>query len=89
MKRIESDGYGVKRLDGIGELDMKYYTREDSLEGARYAIDVANRTAVDQGYKAEQFLITFREVYRWVEDDGRFIKSEILESAVEVYPAEL
>ena len=68
---------------------MSHYTQDDSLEGARYAIDVANRTAVDQGYKAEQFLIVFDEFCKWVEDDGRFIKSESLKTAVEVYPAKL
>lgn len=47
MKRIESDGYEVMRLDGNGGLCMSHYTQDDSLEGARYAIDVANRTAVD------------------------------------------
>lgn len=89
MKRIERDGYEVMRLDGNGGLCVSHYTQDDSLEGARYAIDVANRTAVDQGYKAEQFLIVFDEFYKWVEDDGRFIKSESLKTAVEVYPAEL
>ena len=88
MKRTESDWYEVMNLDGNGYLDMRYYTNDNSLEGARYAIDTANQRAVKLGYRAEQFLIVHTEFYKYT-DDGRFVKSERLTQAIEVYPAEL
>ncbi len=85
MKRREFDCYKTLAVRGWSRLAAE----AQSLDEMRVKIDAANERAVSQGYKAEQWLITHEERYVWYSDDGVFVKSEIIEEAIEVYPAQL
>lgn len=86
MQRAFGETWEVMRKNGNGGLCMWYYTSNDSQEGARYAIDEANRRAVEDGYSAEQFLIVHHEWMRLFNDNGVFLSSEETKTAVEMYP---
>ena len=85
MKRYESDSYKACGLDGGHYLA----TYSDDLNGVKEEIDRSNKRAVELGYDAQQWLITHVEWYTWHDDNGRFVKSETYETAVEVYPQSL
>lgn len=82
MKRVEGSRYNTMALIGSGRLVV----RGDSLEETRREIDESNERAMKRGYKAESWIITHQEWYRWYDDEGNFVRSEQLEQAIEVYP---
>ena len=84
MRRIESDKFRAMDMAGNGYL----YTISDTLEGVKAEIDASRERQIKAGYKPDRYRITHTEYYTWLDDDGSFIKSETLEQAVEVYPAE-
>lgn len=86
MRRIESDRYDTMCLKGAGN---RLSVVGETLERTREEIDESNKRAVRMGYKASQWIITHIEHYAWFDDNDRFIKSEDIESAVEVYPKEI
>ena len=88
-RRIESDKYDVIALDNSHGLAMYCYTHDNSLDGARYAIDESNKQAVKAGYKAKQWLIIHQEYYAWYDENGCFEKDETYRTAVEIYPETL
>ena len=83
MKRHSSDTIKAMSMDRSGSY-LKTYG--NTIEEVKKEIDEANARAVKLGYKAEQFMITCTEVYYYESDDGIFVKREIIEEAVEVYP---
>lgn len=85
MKRYESEEYKAMAMDGSTYL----YDTGDTLEEIKSRIDFSNRLAKLKGYKQQQYYITFVEYYRYVSDDGHFIKRETFEEALEIYPAKL
>ena len=86
MKRNSFERYNARALNGSSCL---YLWHDDTLEGVKGDIDASNKRAMEQGYKAERWLITHIEVYVWVDDAGMFSKREELEQAVEIYPEEV
>lgn len=85
MKRYEHDKYDTKSFTGASRLVV----HGNTLEKIRSEIDESNRRCIERGYKAVQWIITHREFYNWYDDHGRFVKSEEIEQAVEIYPPEL
>ena len=84
MKRYEGCGYKARYINGNGYL----VTNSDTLEGIKEEIDESNYRAEKLGYSATSWMITFEEWITVYNDDGVFVKSEIFEEAIEVYPAE-
>ena len=85
MKRYESDRFRAMGMDGHSYLA----TSDLPLDELKAEIDKANAKAVKLGYKAEQFIITHTEYYRYEDDNGMFVKHEVYETAVEIYPKSL
>lgn len=85
MKKYESDEFIARNLRGSGYLLAK----TQLLEEMKREIDDHNERMISRGFKPEKYLITHEERYRWVDDDGIFVRSEIYEQAVEIYPATL
>ena len=84
MKRYEGSKYDVRDIYGYGRLVLCH---DDTIEGVRADIDFSNKRAVENGYSESQWIITHEEWYSYYDDDGKFLKSEYYESAVEVYPS--
>lgn len=82
MKKYSSSRYDTLAIGG----HSRFAVNGDTIEGTRAEIDRANARAIAQGYKAESWIITHKEYDTWYDDRGIFIKSEILEQAVEIYP---
>ena len=82
MKRFESDSYDTIAIKGHHRLAVN----GETLESVRADIDRSNTRATEKGYKAQQWIITHKELYIYYDDDGNFMKSEQYEQAVEVYP---
>lgn len=82
MKRYESDRFRAKNVRGSGYL----FGEKQFLEDIRKEIDEHNERMVERGYKPDQFLIIHEERYRYIDDDGLFLKSETYEQRVEIYP---
>lgn len=85
MKRFEGDRFNTMAIKGHNRLDVK----GDTLESTRDEIDRANKRAIERGYKAEQWIITHQEWYRFFDNDGNFVKSEEYEQAIEIYPTSI
>lgn len=82
MRKHESDEFLARALTGGSYL----MTNSGTLDGVRKEIDASNDRAVKKGYKSSRWIITHREYYTWTDDNGQFLRSEILETAIEVYP---
>ena len=85
MKRIEDKSYDTIALSGSHRLMVS----GESLESTRKEIDDSNRRAISRGYKAERWIITYRERCNLYDDDGRFVRCEECERAVEIYPEKI
>jgi len=85
MKRFEGDRFNTMAIKGHSRLCVS----GDTLESTREEIDRTNKRAIERGYKAEQWIITHQEWYRYFDDDGNFVKSEEYEQAIEIYPASI
>lgn len=85
MKRIENKWYDTIALSGSHRLMVS----GKSLESTRKEIDDSNKKAVSRWCKAERWIITYRERCNSYDDDGRFVKCEECERAVEIYPKEI
>ncbi len=85
MKRSDHECYRTIAPNGGHRLAAE----GETLEELKNKIDASNERAVRLGYKAEQWIITHEERHFWYNDDGVFVKSEVIEEALEVYPAEL
>ena len=85
MKKYEGDGYNTLSLSGHSRL-VVYGT---TVEEIRKEIDESNLRAVAAGWKPQQWVITHREWRKYVDDNGHFLKSEEIETKIEIYPATL
>ena len=83
MKRIESSK--LKAMIN-GEIGRYLLTNSDTYEGIKKEIDEANKKSISLGYKPDIYTITCVEYYMWLDDNGKFLKSETIEQAVEIYP---
>ena len=86
MKRIESDQFRARLENGGGYLCLRGIPY--SVDDVKREIDYSNKRAAEKGYKPERYLITHTEHYLYTDDDGRFIKSETIETGLEYYPNE-
>ena len=84
MKRIESSN--LKAMIGRKYGNGYLATRSNTLEEIKAEIDFANDRARLLGYKTDEFTIICEETYLYLDDDGNFVKREIYEGIVEVYP---
>ncbi|MBQ5562356.1 MAG: hypothetical protein IIT39_03110 [Clostridia bacterium] len=83
MKKYESDRFRAMNMYGYGYL----MTNSETLEGVKKEIDESRKRQMRLGYKPDTYIITHEERYLYTDDDGRFVKSETLEQAVEIYPS--
>lgn len=81
--RYEGEYFKALYPAGSGELAVRCNT----IEEMRDAINDANARAFMSGYKMTQYLVTHVEWYKYLDDDGQFVKREEYESLVEIYPA--
>ena len=86
MKRYENSYYTTASMHGPSPRLVGGF---DTIEEVREEIDRSNARALERGYKAEPWLITFVEVYTYYTDDGVFVKREETEEALEAYPAKI
>ena len=85
MNQNFSELYEIDNLSGCCQLN---YNPPYDIENARRAIDEINRKALELGYPASQWLIVKKQFVR-VSDDGQFVMSTVIRTAVEKYPDSL
>lgn len=82
--------YTSRRYKAMAIHGGSYLSREgDSLEEMEQIIDEANQKAMKKGYKKEQWIIVHTEWYSCYDNNDMFVKSETIETAIEVYPKEV
>ena len=82
MQKYTMDEYKARALYSGVYLQ----TSQHEIESVRQDIDVANRRAVTHGLEPIQWIITHSVVCTYLDDNDLFVKREITETAVEVYP---
>ena len=82
MKKYESDRF--KAMDMYRHSYLMTYN--ETLEGVKEEIDRSREKQMHLGYKPDTYIITHEECYLYMSDDGKFVRSETIEQAVEIYP---
>ena len=85
MKQFFAERYCVKSLRADSELILNP-DEDQSIEGARRAIDRANSDYQRNGYPARRFIICKTQFVKVRQDNGEFAMSTVVTVAVETYP---
>ena len=83
--RKEQDWFEAMFISGNGKLAAN----EGSLEAMKATIDKTNAHCIATGWNPSKYMIVHVEYYKWLDDDGLFVKSEEYRSRVEIYPETL
>ena len=84
MKKYESSCYRAVSIHGTSSLNFRSIPK--SVEEVRKEIDESNENAVKKGYNAHSWLITYKTVLTYYDDNNVFVSQGTAEKVIEIYP---